>query len=118
LAGVLIALGCGIYQVQPPEPMCVIEAGWLEPQCFISGGRNLVTLPHIRRETVWLDANRIESVPIISRLQVWGTHTGGEIASYLSEEKSVGYQIFSRDGRYFAAEILKVDADDKEDLCA
>ena len=43
--GVLIALGGGIYHIEPPAPMCVIEAGNLVPHCLSDDGRRFVTLP-------------------------------------------------------------------------
>ena len=47
LPGVLIALGIGVYEVTPPEPMCVIEAGSTQPVAFIEQGHRLLTYPSV-----------------------------------------------------------------------
>jgi hypothetical protein len=98
VAGMLIALGCGIYQIQPPAPMCVIVAGELTPLRFADGGR-LVTLPGQAGELH--DAH--------GPVQVWDTRTGVEIASYFKKDQTLSLPAFSKDGRYFVTDILELD---------
>jgi hypothetical protein len=46
LAGVLIALGCGIYNVQEQEPMCVIDGNTIDKFWLTADGRRLARASH------------------------------------------------------------------------
>ncbi len=92
LAGVLIALGVGIYCVEQPEPMCVIEGTEIKPAAFAAEGRGLVTLADA-------GGRRRASGPV----QVWNSRTGEKIAHFELNEGKLNWPVFSRDGRYFAA---------------
>ncbi len=85
LFGVLSALGVGIYQVQEPEPMCVIGDGKLTSYSLTSDGRRLLTFP-------W---------PV----QIWDTRTGEEIALHFSRTDRTVAWALSKDRNWFAAEI-------------
>lgn len=110
LAGILIALGVGIYRVQPPEPMCVIEATRIEPRYFADGGRLLVG---------WLD--RVERIGHARTarpgpLRIWNPQTGLEVARYLTEKQGILSSDSSRDRRHFAAEIVQLSENTEEDV--
>ena len=95
LASALCALGGGIHYLQPPEPMCVIDAG-TTPRHFADGGRKLVTLPYLG----------VGIGPCVVPLQVWDTPTGVEINHHFvnhGENTRCGAR-FSSDGRYCATE--------------
>jgi hypothetical protein len=108
VAGVLIALGVGIYQVQEPEPMCVIDAGFVEPRCFIDCHR-LVTLPLSQEQAVGAPnaGGMVEGVSFTPLpLKVWDTQSGAEMATFLDDKRKLGSIAFSKDGRRFAAEVV------------
>jgi hypothetical protein len=66
----LVSLGVGIYQIQPPEPMCEIETGDVEPVRFLAGGR----IATLRRRSHGL-------------LQIWDVNSGREIARHFTGDQ-------------------------------
>ena len=89
--GVLIALGVGIYQVEPPAPMCEIDSGdvVLVPNCFPDGGRRFVTWP------AWNGVGRDWRGP----LQAWDCRTGAEICRHFDKGQVLRGPVFSKNGR-------------------
>lgn len=96
--GVLSALGVGIYQVQPPTPICVIDAAETTARCFADSGRRVVTLP--TKDFAALPSG----VPTVGPLQIWDCRAGAEIGRHLEKEPMLFSPTFSKNGRMFAAE--------------
>ena len=99
LPGVLIALGIGVYEVTPPEPMCVIEAGSTQPVAFIEQGHRLLTYP---------SQNRFREGT--GPFQIWDTRSGAEIARYF--DNGFDHYDLTKDGRFLFAEVSKIDSVD------
>ncbi len=106
-AGVLIALGVGIYQLQPPAPMCEIDAGSLVPRCFAEDGRRFVTLP-----TSELPPLAAAEGP----MQIWDCRTGAEIGRHFAKDQMLLAPTFARNGGRFAAETASQEPGDKGPL--
>jgi WD40 repeat protein len=122
--GLLIALGVGIYQVQPPEPMCVIDVGELALLSFVDGNR-LTTAA--RRHVYFEQPGPNKSAPIIAMdvatgpLQIWDTRTGEEVARSLDSNKELGRMTFSKDERFAAAALSEIGIAPRKDdhpLCS
>lgn len=97
LAGVLIALGVGIYCVEQPEPMCVIEVGTSEVRWLSDDG--------LRFATVYMKRNELGN----DAVEVWDSRTGARIASHFEDVRHFVYPILSKNGRYFATEVSTLD---------
>jgi hypothetical protein len=104
--GVLIALGVGIYQVQPPEPMCEIE-GDLRPRALLARD--------------WLVTTAIPETPLIlggmfpcgsfsSPITVWDATSGAKLKTYFADKRPDCLVLtISKDGRRLAALEVAID---------
>lgn len=97
VVGVLIALGCGIYHVEEPEPVAEIDTNGGEAVGILNEGRHLATL-----SPLWIARFRVPSRS--GPLQIWDITNGVQVGNYFKDETSIAWPTFSGDGRFFAAE--------------
>jgi WD40 repeat protein len=103
----LVALGIGIYRIQPPEPMCEL-VGDLQPERFVDG--KLVTLPG--QEIAMVKAQGAVKVQKVTArrfrpalVQMWNPTNGEEVARFGKVGQRLGAYCLSVGNRYLAAEV-------------
>ncbi len=97
---VLLALGVGIYNVQEPEPLCVIDAGGDRPVSVANG--QLITF----QNTEFLIGLRgLIMADNPTPLRFWDLQTGDQVQSYFEDESTRWHTGISADKRQFVAEV-------------
>jgi hypothetical protein len=106
LVAVLIALGVGIDQIQPPEAMCEIE-GDLIPRAIVPRDR-LVTAT-IADDPLILGGQFL-CPSYSSPISVWDATTGVKLKTYVNDKRTfLGSLTVSKDGRRLAALEVTID---------
>jgi WD40 repeat protein len=94
LAAALVALGCGIYRMQPQAPMWVAESDENLPRLmFADNARRLIVCPRNRSRNLLLSFEY--------RVRILDIRTGADLSTHL-EGVSFSAKAWSRDRRYFA----------------